>query len=146
MKKFLAIALVVLLKPVVAAAAAPTFATTASGIKITCGATTCDAPTLVTEGLALQGGPSICAISVIVETAGTMTAGGKLLAYIWNPESADSNKWAPVPDFDITVSALAKQGFPSIYVPVQTKGARLTFVSSGIGVANIAYVNSQSCR
>lgn len=145
MKKLIAVAVAFLL-PVAASAAPATYTATDSGLKAVCAATTCDAPTVVTEGLALQGGPSICGVSVMVETAGTMTAGGKLLAYMWNPESGDANKWLPVPDLDQTVAALAKQGFPALYVPVATKGSRLTFIASGVGLANTIFIHPQPCR
>lgn len=146
MKKLIAVAVAILLLPLAASAAAPTFTVTGSGIKIVCAATTCDAPTLVTEGLALQGGPSICAVSVMVETAGTMTAGGLLKVYVWNPESGDVNKWLSVPSQDQTVAALAKQGFDSVYVPVSTKDSRVTVVGSGVGLAHTIYINAQPCK
>jgi hypothetical protein len=145
MKKMLAILLLI---PALVLAAAPTFTATEGGIKIACAATTCDAPTLVTEGLAIQeqGRQPFCAYSVIVEAASAMTAGGKVLIYIWNPYSALANKWAAYPDGDCTITAVGNYACTVYYNPVHPIGGRITAVGSGIGLAHSIYVTGQLCK
>ncbi len=141
MKKLILVAAAILLP--FASSASTTYAVTASGVKATATTGSESAPTVVTEGLSLGSGPSICGIAVIAETAGTMTAGGLLNAYVWNPESTS---WVRLPDRDLTVAALAKQAFDGVWVPVATAGSRITWVPSGVGVAVTIYMNAQPCK
>jgi hypothetical protein len=103
--------------------------------------TTPVAPT-VNDGLQLEaqvfGPSSVKAIAVVVETAGTMTAGGVLQAYVKNPISGT---WVRVADgsLDLVVSAVASQAFTAIYVPVPR--GRIAYVASGVGVACTIYLN-----
>lgn len=142
------IAALLLLVPALALAAAPTFTTTEGGVKIACAATTCDAPTLVTEGLSLNTGDAapFCAFSVMVEAASNMTAGGKLLVYLWNPYSALANKWAAYPDGDCTITAVGNYACTVYYAPVHTKSSRISVVGSGVGLAHSIYITGQTCK
>ena len=94
------------------------------------------------DGLLLESqtfGPSaVKGVVVIVETGGTMTAGGVLQAYVKNPISGT---WVRVADgsLDLTVSAVASQGFVGIYVPVPR--GRIAYVASGLGVSCTIYIN-----
>lgn len=101
-------------------------------IKAACTTGTESAPTLVTEGIDLRG---LSSLSVAVETAGTMTAGGTLQAYVWNPVTA---QWNRCPALDLTVQALASQAFPTLRV--EAGFGRFTYVPNGVGVACSIYV------
>jgi hypothetical protein len=93
------------------------------------------APTTSTSaGLSLAG---IHGFTVHIETSGTMTAGGKLLAYLFNPETGN---WTPVSDgsLDLTVSAVASQSFSGF--AVYGGGGRIAYVPSGVGVASHIYI------
>lgn len=79
---------------------------------------------------------NVSGFAVHAETAGTMTAGGVLKAYLWN---AESKKWNSTPDLDLTVAALARQGFAGFKVEAPT--ARILFVPSGVGLAVTIYLN-----
>lgn len=101
-----------------------------------CTSTTESAPTLVTEGLSLAG---VKGIVVVIETAGTLTAGGVLQAYIWN-DSAGTPSWVRVPDHDLTVQALAKQAFSGF--AVTSPRGRIAFIPSGVGLASTIYITA----
>lgn len=92
------------------------------------------APSAATDGLDVS---SVAGYAVHVETAGTMTAGGVLQAYIYNHVSA-SPGWTRSPDLDLVVSALAKQAF----VGFQLGGhpVRIAYSCSGVGVACSVYL------
>lgn len=99
----------------------------------TCSTGTESAPTLATQGLELA---NVSGFSVHAETAGTMTAGGLLLAYVYNPEGSGS--WNRAPDMDLTVQALAKQSFTGFQVT--SYAGRIAYVPSGVGVAVTVYI------
>lgn len=98
----------------------------------TCTTGTESAPTLATQGLELA---NVSGFSVVAETAGTMTAGGVLQAYLYNPESSS---WSRSPDLDLVVQALAKQAFSGFQVT--SYAGRLAYVPSGVGVAVTIYI------
>lgn len=87
-----------------------------------------------TVGIRLDG---LKGVVVMVETGSAMTAGGLFLAYIRNPVSG---YWERVADgsLDLTVSAVTKQGWPGLFIPVDD--GRITWVPSGIGVAGTLYL------
>jgi hypothetical protein len=98
----------------------------------TCSTGSESAPTLATQGLELA---NVSGFTVHAETAGTMTAGGVLQAYLYNPESSS---WIRSPDLDLVVQALAKQSFAGFQVT--SYAGRLAFVPSGVGVAVTVYI------
>lgn len=101
----------------------------------TCTTGTESAPSGTGDGLSLAG---IHGFAVYVETgAGAMTAGGKLLAYLFNPETGT---WDPVSDgtLDLTVSAVASQAFSGFAVYGGT--GRIAYVPSGVGLAVHIYI------
>lgn len=75
--------------------------------------------------------------TVIIETAGTMTAGGVLKAYIYNPITTN---WIPMPDMDITVPAAASH---SASFFVWGDWSRIAFVPSGVGLASTIYISGR---
>ncbi len=120
---------------------------TSQGLRVWESSGTASAPSVVTEGLPLQNGSAICYFAVSVEaTGGNMTAGGKLLAYVWNPESVLANKWSPWPGGDCTVTAVPAYNCTPVATPVQTSGSRVVWVASGLGKENLIYMNLQPCR
>lgn len=99
----------------------------------TCTTGTESAPTLATQGLELA---NVSGFAVHAETAGTMTAGGVLQAYLYNPEGSGS--WNRAPDLDLTVQALAKQSFAGFQVT--SYAGRIAYVPSGVGLAVTVYI------
>jgi hypothetical protein len=100
--------------------------------KAVCTTGTESAPTLGTQGLDLW---NLTGFAVHAEAAAAMTAGGKLLAYTWNPVTS---RWNPAPDLDLVVSALQYQSFAGFQI---TAGiGRVAFVPSGVGQAVTIYV------
>lgn len=85
-------------------------------------------------GMSLSG---ISGFTVHVEADGTMTSGGKLLAYLYNPETA---QWNPVSDgsLDLTVSAVQYQVFSGF--AVFGGNSRIAYVPSGVGVGLTIYI------
>lgn len=101
----------------------------------TCSTGSESAPAGASAGLSLG---YISGFTVHAETAGTMTAGGILQAYLYNPESAS---WVRAPDLDLVVQALAKQAFAGFQVT--GRNGRIAFVPSGVGVAVTIYIVGQ---
>ena len=99
----------------------------------TTGAETGTPPT-ANEGLPLVDWRSYTGISVYAETAGTMTA-STLAAYAKNPATGS---WIRVPDLDLTVQALAKQGWFGLSVP--SPAGRILWLPVGTGVATTIYI------
>lgn len=116
------------------AQAATTWSSASSGRTViaTCTTGTESAPTLATQGIELA---NVSGFAVHAETAGTMTAGGVLLAYLYNPQSS---VWNRAPDLDLTVQALADQSFAGFQVT--SYAGRLAYVPSGVGVAVTIYI------
>lgn len=113
-------------------------------VKIACstGTETANAPTQATDGLALTSNEVfIKAAVVFVETAGTMTAGGLLKCYLFNPVTAS---WTAAPDLDLTVQNVAKQGFSGLYIPAP--GGRIAYIPSGVGLACDIYIIGSEAR
>jgi hypothetical protein len=83
----------------------------------------------------------IASLTVHAETAGTMTAGGKFLAYLWN---AETSTWNPVSDgtLDLTASAVAKQAWSGFHV--DHGPSRLVYIPSGIGLAVTIYLSGSA--
>lgn len=100
--------------------------------KAVCTTGTEAAPTLVTDGLPLAG---LRGFVVHAEAAGAMTAGGKLVAYLWNPVSA---RWNPSPDLDLVVQAVQFQSFAGFVVAAPN--GRVAYAPSGVGQAVTLYV------
>jgi hypothetical protein len=102
--------------------------------KAVCTTGTESAPTLVTEGLDLW---ALTGCTVNAEAAAAMTAGGKLLAYTWNPVTS---RWNPVSDgsLDLTVSAVQYQAFSGLTVTADI--GRIAWVPSGVGQAVTIYI------
>lgn len=122
--------------------AACTWTANAAGVQGACD-TTPVAPSS-TDGLPLEAQSiwrtsSVKTISVIVEGAGVMTAGGVLQAYLKNPVTGT---WARVADgsLDLYVAAVQYQGFSGLYVPV-SRGS-IAYVASGLGVASVIYISA----
>lgn len=92
------------------------------------------APTLVSEGLALW---DLRGCDVHAEAAAAMTAGGKLLAYTWNPVSA---RWNPISDgtLDLTAAAVQYQAWSGLTVSADI--GRIAWVPSGVGQAVTIYI------
>ena len=78
-----------------------------------------------TVGLDLIG---VEAVVVRLKTSAAATAGGKLQAYLYNP---DDTAWARWEDGDLTVVAATNQTWDAKYVPVQR--GRLYYNPSGVG-------------
>jgi hypothetical protein len=76
-------------------------------------------------------------LSVHAETAGTMTAGGVLQAYVQNPVTGN---WNRVPDLDLTVQALARQSFVGLAIVNQM--GRIAWLPSGTGLATTIYITA----
>jgi hypothetical protein len=71
---------------------------------------------------------------------GAFTA-GKLLAYLYNPQST---RWSRAADLDLTVPAANGQCFSGFYV--LHKRGRIAYVPSGLGLANRVYLNAQTVK
>lgn len=101
----------------------------------TCTSGSESAPTVVTEGMALTQANyrgKVGSLSIHAEAAATMTAGGLLKCYLWNPFSA---QWNECPDLTITVTALKDESYAGIEVPGAFYGTRVAYVPSGVGQA-----------
>ena len=96
----------------------------------------------MTDGLALQGSTGVKSVAIHIETAGTMTAGGTLQVYLWNPVGGTgTGQWNRAPDLDPSaVQALASQAFGAIQI-IGPAG-RIAVVPVGIGVASVVYMNA----
>jgi hypothetical protein len=90
------------------------------------------APASATDGLDLW---ALRGFTVHAEAAGAMTAGGKLLAYSWNPVTA---RWNAIPDLDLTVAAVQYQSFAGFSVAADI--GRVAYVPSGVGQAVNIYI------
>lgn len=99
----------------------------------TCTTGTEATPSGATVGLDLQG---VKGYAVFVEGSAAMTAGGKLLAHLYNPITS---RWTPAPDLDITVAAVQYQGFAGF--AVTSDFSRVAYVPSGVGTACAAAPN-----
>ena len=92
--------------------------------------------TVTTDGLSLRG---IGSLSVLAETqgGGNMTAGGKFLAYVWNPATG---KWHPVSDgsLDLTASAVPTQAWSGFTVTADY--GRIAYEPSGVGTTTNVYL------
>jgi hypothetical protein len=91
------------------------------------GGVTCDAPTLVTEGVSLKG---VGGITVTVCAAATkvLSGGGTLTAYVWNEASSS---WAAAPDYNLTVTSTIRcQNFAPFWV-ADTHG-RIAWVTTAV--------------
>jgi hypothetical protein len=138
MIRYLSAALALLVLPLWAEASC-THASAGPNVVITC--TTGTESTLTqssTEGLGLGSaffGKATTGLAVHVETAGTMTAGGVLRAWLQNPLTG---QWNRAPDLDVPVQALARQGFLGLSV-VSAKG-RIAFLPDGVGLAAVIYI------
>lgn len=90
--------------------------------------------TTTTAGLRLTGlkGVTVC---VETTTGGNMTAGGKLLAYLWNPTTG---KWGPIPDLDLTVAAVPVECFPGFTITADL--GRFAMEPSGLGTTTDVYI------
>lgn len=86
------------------------------------------------DGLPLVDWRAFSGVSVYAETAGTMTA-SVLQAWAQNPVTG---AWMRVPDLDLTVQALAKQGWFGLSVPSPT--GRIAWLPSGTGLATTIYI------
>ena len=96
------------------------------------------APSGAEDGLGLEGwffGKPTTGIAVFAETAGTMTAGGTLQAWLLNPATS---VWQRAPDLDLTTQALANQGWIGLKI-VASRG-RVAFKPSGTGLATTIYL------
>ena len=79
---------------------------------------TCDAPTLATEGVQLNGVGGVVVTVCGTATSTTLSGAGTLTAYVYNEGTAS---WAPAPDYNITVTASAVrcQSFAPFWVADQ---------------------------
>lgn len=100
--------------------------------------TTEAAPTAATDGFSLS---DVDGLSLEAEGASTLTAGGKYIAYIYNPTTS---AWAPVSDgsLDLTAAAVPKQAWSGFTVTVPY--SRIAWVPSGVGVASDLYICGHS--
>jgi hypothetical protein len=76
-------------------------------------------------------------LTVHAETAGTMTAGGTLQAYVQNPATGN---WNRVIDLDLTVAALARQAWFGLTVANQM--GRIIWLPNGTGLATTIYITA----
>lgn len=104
---------------------------TATGSRVTiasCNSTTEAAPTLATEGADLTKAKGVV---VGVKATGTMTAGGKLNAYLY---SAHAGIWFRAPDLDLTAAAQTNQMWLGTEVLVPF--GRIDYRPSALGANN----------
>lgn len=85
-----------------------------------------------TKGLSLLG---LQGFSIHAEAAAAMTAGGKLLAYVYNPVTG---RWNPAPEMDLVVANLQYQFFTGWSVAADV--GRIAYVPSGVGQAVTVYI------
>jgi hypothetical protein len=93
------------------------------------------APTLVTQGLKLDGMRSIT-VSAEASVALTAASAG-LKAYLWNPISA---QWNRAPDLDLTTVNVTDQSWAAFSVSGALKGSRVAWVPDGAGQAVSIYI------
>jgi hypothetical protein len=91
--------------------------------------------TASTDGIELR---SLESLEVLVETqgGGNMTAGGKLLGYVWNKATG---KWHPVPELDLTVPVASSTYGWSGFTVTGDYG-RAAWEPSGLGTVTNVYV------
>jgi hypothetical protein len=79
---------------------------------------TCDAPTLDTEGVQLNGVGGVVVTVCGTATSTTLSGAGTLTAYVYNE---GTSSWAPAPDYNLTVtsSAVRCQSFAPFWVADQ---------------------------
>ena len=118
-----------------------TCTTTDGGSVVTVACTTGTESTLTagsSEGLKLNTiFSSSRGLTVHAETAGTMTAGGSLQAYVQNPATGN---WNRVPDLDLAVQALARQAWFGLAVVNQM--GRIIWLPNGTGLATTIYITA----
>jgi len=131
MKKFLA---ALLLIPSLAYGAAGTWALIGTGpssrsFLCTTAGVTCDAPTLVTDGVSLSGVGGVVVTVCGTASTTTLSGAGTLTAYVYNE---GTSSWAPAPDYNLTVtsSAVRCQSFAPFWV-ADTHG-RIAWVTTGV--------------
>ena len=105
MKKILVVAALLALVPLQANAAAGVWALIGTGpssraFNCTTAGVTCDAPTLVTEGVSLSGVGGVT-VTVCAASGQTLSGAGTLTAYVWNEATST---WANAPDYNLTVT------------------------------------------
>ena len=89
------------------------------------------------DGLLLSGGAyNFRGLMVFAESGSTFTS-GMLQAYLWNPVSA---QWDRFPDWDLSVQPLSAQGFGNIPVVTVVPGTRVAWLPSGVGVGSTIYI------
>jgi hypothetical protein len=90
---------------------------------------TCDAPTLDTEGVQLQGVGGVVVTVCGTAANTTLSGAGVLTAYVYN---AGTSSWAPAPDYNISVtsSAVRCQSFYPFWVADQH--GRIAWVTTGV--------------
>lgn len=109
--------------------------TASRSVKAVCTTGTEAAPTLVSEGMLVDG---VGAVMVFLEAAvaGTVS-GGNLLAYIW---SNAAQAWFPAPDLNLAVPATAARRYsfagpsPGFGLPVMAARGRIAYLPSGVTV------------
>ena len=124
MKKILVVAAMLLLAPLQANAAAGVWADLGAPIgpysrSFVCAqaGVTCDAPTLATEGVQLQGVGGVVVTVCATVVGKTLSGAGTLTAYVYNVATAT---WAPAPDYNLTVTATGRcQSFAPFWVADQ---------------------------
>jgi hypothetical protein len=122
------------LVPAFALAAAPTWTTLAPrSVRGTCATGTCsDAPTLVSQGMNLEGVGGVT-VHVCADSGQTLSGAGTLQAYVWNDQL---QYWSRLIDRDLSVthSAYRCQAFDVLWVGGPR--GRLAFVPSGVTVSS----------
>ena len=101
----------------------------------TCTSGSESAPTLVTEGLKLDGMRSIT-VSAEASVALTAVAAG-LKGYLWSPIT---EQWNRAPDLDLTTVNVTDQSWASFTVTGALKGSRVAWVPDGAGQAVNVYI------
>ena len=100
------------------------------------------APTLVTDGLSLEG---VEAAAVHVESTAAAFSAGTLQAYLWNPNgyTDGSGQWNRCSDLDLTVTAgLAGQAFAGF--KIDGPMGRIDFRPNGLAQAFRVFINTTS--
>jgi hypothetical protein len=129
MKRLLA---VLMLIPGIAYGAAGTWALIGTGpssraFNCTTAGVTCDAPTLVTEGVSLLGVGGVT-VTVCAASGKVLSGAGTLTAYVWNEASLS---WAAAPDYNLSVTSTIRcQNFAPFWV-ADTHG-RIAWVTTGV--------------
>jgi hypothetical protein len=102
------------------------------------------APTLVTDGLSLEGVESL---SIHVESTAAAFSAGTLQAYLWNPNgyTDGSGQWNRCSALDFTVTAgLSGQAFAGL--KVDGPMGRIDFRPNNLGQACKVFINTTSPR